>query len=89
MTTRSATATTDFTKVFRSVSSVVLTETSGSASVRIQLRSGNTNDDTVLLPLSATAGATASVHPKPPLYFAKGVRLEIISGAGRITIEGS
>ncbi|WP_210492274.1 hypothetical protein [Patulibacter sp. SYSU D01012] len=83
------TATTNLTGVYRYVRSVTLVETSGTAAVRFQLRNGNdgTNDQ-VLLGIGAPAGGTATQSFAKPLRFPKGVRLEVVSGAGALAIDG-
>ena len=83
----SYTATTDLTKIYRYIRSITLTETSGSASIRIQVKDTDSGG-LVEIALAAVANSTATYQPAKPIRFPGGARLEFVSGTGRVTIDG-
>lgn len=91
MAVNSYTATTNLTKVYRYIRSVSLVETAGTpAATRWQLRDGtdSTNDIVKLAIGCGASGSQTITMPQRPMFFPKGVRLEVISGSGRVTIDG-
>jgi len=89
MPANSYTATTDLSKVYRYIRSVTVTETSGSAAVRWQFRNGaDSTNDQVIFAVGAPASGSEPFTPAKPIYFPKGVRLELVTGAGRLLIDG-
>lgn len=87
MAAHSYTAAADLTSVYRYIRSVHLAETSGSAAVRIQIKDTDTNGE-VLITLAAPANGSAVFTPVRPVRFPGGARLEFVSGAARVAIDG-
>jgi hypothetical protein len=87
MATNSYTSTIDLTGVYRYIRSVQLVETSGTAAIRIQVKDTDVNG-VVLIVLSALTSSSATFVPARPIRFPGGARLEIVSGTGRISIDG-
>lgn len=85
-----AITTTNFTTQIRYVRSITLVETAGTpAATRWQLRNGTDGtNDTTTWPVGCPASGSCTVTPARPLYFPKGVKLELLSGSGRVTIDG-